>query len=114
QLFKNIVCLGVLCHLLEIDPLEIERLFGEQYKGKEALLAPNMRALSLGRDHGREHLDPATCQLRVRRSDAVGDRIFVEGNNALALGCVYGGATVCAWYPITPSSSVADAFASHC
>jgi 2-oxoglutarate ferredoxin oxidoreductase subunit alpha len=52
--------------------------------------------------------------LRVRRSEAVGDRIFVEGNSAAALGAVYGGATVCAWYPITPSSSVADAFTRHC
>src|SRR5690606_39464239 len=52
--------------------------------------------------------------LRVRRAAAVGDRIFVDGNTAAALGCVYGGATVCAWYPITPSSSVAEAFQKYC
>ena len=52
--------------------------------------------------------------LRVQKSDKVGDRIFIEGNSAAALGAVYGGATVCAWYPITPSSSLADAFTSHC
>src|SRR5207247_10732068 len=52
--------------------------------------------------------------LRVRKSDKVGDRIFIEGNSAAALGAVYGGATVCAWYPITPSSALADAFTSHC
>src|SRR3546814_2571593 len=52
--------------------------------------------------------------LRVRKADAVGDRIFVEGNAAAALGCVYGGATVCAWYPITPSSSLAEAFQKYC
>ena len=114
QLFKNIVCLGVLSWLFEIDPKEIERLFGEQYKGKEALLTSNVQALNLGRDYARDNLDPATCQLRVRRADAVGDRIFVEGNSATALGCVYGGATVCAWYPITPSTSVAEAFQSYC
>jgi len=114
QLFKNIVCLGVLSWLFEIDPVEIERLFGEQYKGKEALLASNVRALNLGRDYARDNIDPATCQLKVRRADAVGDRIFVEGNSATALGCVYGGATVCAWYPITPSTSVAEAFQSYC
>ncbi len=114
QLFKNIICLGVLSWLFEIDPKEIERLFGEQYKGKEALLASNVRALDLGRDYARDNIDPATCQLKVRRADAVGDRIFVEGNNATALGCVYGGATVCAWYPITPSTSVAEAFQSYC
>ena len=53
-------------------------------------------------------------KLKVRRADNVGNRIFVEGNNAAALGAVYGGATVCAWYPITPSSSLAEAFQSHC
>ena len=53
-------------------------------------------------------------KLKVRRADAVGDRIFVEGNNAAALGAVYGGATVCAWYPITPSTSLAEAFQAHC
>ena len=52
--------------------------------------------------------------LRVKKANAVGDRIFIEGNNATALGAVYGGATVCAWYPITPSSSVAEAFQRHC
>ena len=52
--------------------------------------------------------------LRLKKSDKVGDRIFIEGNAAAALGAVYGGATVCAWYPITPSSSVADAFTRHC
>jgi 2-oxoglutarate ferredoxin oxidoreductase subunit alpha len=114
QLFKNIVCLGVLSWLFEIDPEEIERLFSEQYRGKEALLAPNRKALNLGRDHAREHIAAGTCLLKVRRSDAVGDRIFVEGNSAAALGCVYGGATVCAWYPITPSSSLAEAFQSYC
>ena len=50
----------------------------------------------------------------MRRADKVGDRIYVEGNNAAALGAVYGGATVCAWYPITPSTSLAEAFAEHC
>ncbi|HHZ08822.1 MAG TPA: 2-oxoacid:acceptor oxidoreductase subunit alpha [Rhizobiales bacterium] len=114
QLFKNIVCLGVLSWLFEIDPKEIERLFGEQYKGKEALLTSNVKALHLGRNYARDNLDPAICQIKVRRADAVGDRIFVEGNSATALGCVYGGATVCAWYPITPSTSVAEAFQSYC
>ena len=114
QLFKNIVCLGVLSWIFEIDPREIERLFGEQYKGKEALLVSNVKALELGRDYARDNIAPGACRLKVRRADAVGNRIFVEGNNAVALGCIYGGATVCAWYPITPSSSVAEAFQAHC
>ncbi|HEX7045473.1 MAG TPA: 2-oxoacid:acceptor oxidoreductase subunit alpha, partial [Burkholderiales bacterium] len=113
QLFKNIIYVGALSALLEIDPNEIEKLFSEQYKGKEALLESNVKALHLGREYALAHLD-CPIGLRVRRADAVGDRIFVDGNSAAALGAVYGGATVCAWYPITPSSSLAEAFIRHC
>jgi 2-oxoglutarate ferredoxin oxidoreductase subunit alpha len=113
QLFKNIVYVGALSVLLEIDPEVIEKLFGEQYKGKEKLLASNVQALHLGRDFAREHLQ-VPLGIRVKRADRVGDQIFVDGNAAAALGCVYGGATVAAWYPITPSSSVAEAFQRYC
>ncbi len=113
QLFKNIVYVGALSVLLEIDADVIEKLFGEQFRGKEKLLASNVRALHLGRDFVREHLQ-APLGIRVKRADAVGDRIFVDGNTAAALGCVFGGATVAAWYPITPSSSVAEAFQKYC
>jgi 2-oxoglutarate ferredoxin oxidoreductase subunit alpha len=114
QLFKNIIYVGALSVLLDIDPKEIEKLFGEQYKGKEKLLDSNAKALNLGRDWVKQNLDPDTIRLKVRRADNVGNKIFVEGNSAAALGCVYGGATVCAWYPITPSSSLAEAFIAHC
>ncbi len=113
QLFKNIVYVGALSVLLEIEPEVIEKLFGEQYKGKEKLLASNVQALHLGRDFAKEHLK-APLPIRVRRADRVGERIFVDGNSAAALGCVYGGASVAAWYPITPSSSVAEAFQKYC
>jgi len=113
QLFKNIICLGALSALLEVDPKEIAQLIGEQYKGKEALLRPNVHALQLGHDYALAHLE-CPIGLRVQRADRVGKRIFIDGNSAAALGAVYGGATVCAWYPITPSSSVAEAFARHC
>jgi len=113
QLFKNIVYVGVLSQLLGIEPEVIEQLFSEQYRGKEKLFDANVKALHLGRSHARELL-PERIGLRVERADAVGDRIFMEGNAAAALGCVYGGATVCAWYPITPSSSLAEAFQKYC
>ena len=113
QLFKNIIYLGALAALLDIDAAEIEKLFAEQYKGKEALLESNRKALSLGGDYARANFD-CPLPVRVRRANAVGERIFVDGNNAAALGCIYGGATVCAWYPITPSSSLAEAFQKHC
>jgi 2-oxoglutarate ferredoxin oxidoreductase subunit alpha len=113
QLFKNIIYVGALSALLDIDADEVAELIGEQYKGKEALLKPNVHALQMGRDYARANLK-CPIGLRVKRADAVGRKIFIEGNNATALGCVYGGATVAAWYPITPSSSVAEAFARHC
>ncbi len=113
QLFKNIIYIGALSALLEIDIAEIEKLIAEQYPGKEKLLESNVKALHLGRDYALAHL-PCPLGLRVKRSDQVGKRIFLEGNSAAALGCVYGGATFAAWYPITPSSSMAEAFGRHC
>jgi len=114
QLFKNILYVGALAQLMGIEPAVIETLFSEQYKGKEKLLASNVQALHLGLDFAREHLGQQPVGLQVLRRDRVGNRIFIDGNAAAALGAVYGGATVCAWYPITPSSSVAEAFTSYC
>ncbi|UTD26820.1 2-oxoacid:acceptor oxidoreductase subunit alpha [Bradyrhizobium sp. WD16] len=113
QLFKNIICIGALSALLDLDFAEVEKLIGEQYRGKDKLIEPNITALHLGRDYARAHF-ACPLGLRVRRADKVGDRILIEGNAAAALGAVYGGATVCAWYPITPSSSLAEGFARFC
>jgi 2-oxoglutarate ferredoxin oxidoreductase subunit alpha len=119
QLFKNIIYLGALSALLDIEPEVIEKLFTEQYKGKEKLFDANRHALHLGRDWVTLNMSPQpsqerVCGLQIKRADAVGNRIYIEGNAAAALGAVYGGATVCAWYPLTPSSSLADAFTSYC
>ncbi len=114
QLFKNIIYVGALSALLGIDADVIETLIGEQYRSKPKLQEPNVRALHIGRDYVAEHLVDEPIGLAVRRSNRVGERIFVDGNSAAALGCVYGGATVCAWYPITPSSSLAEAFQKYC
>jgi 2-oxoglutarate ferredoxin oxidoreductase subunit alpha len=113
QLFKNIIYVGALAGMMGIEPEVIAELIGEQYKGKEKLLKPNLNALQLGLNFAREHAKDA-LGLRAKRAYAVGDRIFIDGNSAAALGCVYGGATVCAWYPITPSSSLAEAFTAYC
>ncbi len=113
QLFKNIIYVGALSALLDMDVKVLEQLIREQFRSKEKLIDANVHALHLGRDWALMNL---TCPLglRLQRANAVGDRIFIEGNSAAALGAVYGGATVCAWYPITPSSSLADAFTNHC
>src|ERR1700694_4992409 len=124
QLFKNIIYLGALSALLDIEPDVIEALFYEQFKGKEKLIGANKHALHLGRDWVLLNMEAhpklkgegleRPCGLKVKRANAVGDRIYMDGNAAAALGAVYGGATVCAWYPLTPSSSLADAFTRHC
>ncbi|MCY4450886.1 MAG: 2-oxoacid:acceptor oxidoreductase subunit alpha [Immundisolibacterales bacterium] len=113
QLFKNIVYVGALSALLDMEFETVTGLVADQFRGKDRLIAPNVQALELGSAWARENLD-CPIGLRVRRSDAAGDRILVNGNSAAALGCVYAGATVAAWYPITPSTSLVDAFTSHC
>ena len=109
QLYRNIVYVGALAALLDIELETLETLIAERFKGKEKLIEANNRALKLGHEEAKARFE-CPLGLRVRRSDAVGDRILVEGNYAAGLGAIYGGATVCAWYPITPSTSVAEAF----
>src|SRR5256885_1340643 len=113
QLFKNIIYVGALATLLDMDIGGIEKLIAEQFRTKDTLIEPNVHALHLGRDYVTMNLEHP-IGLRMKKSNALGDRILLEGNSAIALGAVYGGSTVCAWYPITPSSSVAEAFQRHC
>jgi len=113
QLFKNIIYVGALSVLLNVEAEVFEKLFAEQYKGKERLLESNVQALHLGRNYVKEHLQ-APLGIRVQRADNVGDQIFTDGNSAAGLGLVYGGATVAAWYPITPSTSIPEAFQKYC
>ena len=113
QLLKNVIYLGALSAFLGFEPEVVEGLIGKQFKGKDKLIALNMKAIGLGHDYATRNL-AGKCALKVVRADQVGERIFIAGNDAAGLGAVYGGATVCAWYPITPSTSVAEAFAKHC
>ncbi|MDB5475444.1 MAG: ferredoxin oxidoreductase alpha subunit [Phenylobacterium sp.] len=112
QLFKNIVYVGALAALLGIEVGAIQALISEDFAGRPRLIDANFEALKMGHDYVVQNLEP--LRLQVRRADKVGDRIYVEGNAAAALGAVYGGATVCAWYPITPSTSLAEAFTGYC
>jgi len=113
QLLKNIVYVGALASLLGLDLKVIDELLVKQFKGKTKLINLNGTALRLGHDYVEKNLKDA-CGLKVTHSDKVGDKIFLAGNDAAGLGAVYGGATVCAWYPITPSTSRAEAFTAHC
>lgn len=109
QLFKNVMYVGALSALLEIEFSALEGLLAEQFAGKEKLIAPNVKALKLGIDYVHENFT-YPLPMRVERRDLVGNNILTDGNSACGLGAVYGGATVVAWYPITPSTSVAEAF----
>jgi 2-oxoglutarate ferredoxin oxidoreductase subunit alpha len=112
QLFKNIIYVGALAALLNIEFQVLEQLLSEQFKGKEKLIVPNVKSLKLGMDYIKENY---TCplEMRLERRDLIGDKILIDGNAACGLGAVYGGATVVAWYPITPSTSVVEAFESY-
>ena len=112
QLFKNIMYVGALTALLDMDLGEVEKLIGEQYAGKDKLIAPNVHALKIGYDRAKAQF-ACPIGLTVKRADAVGERIFIDGNSAAGLGALYGGATVCAWYPITPSTSVVESFMKY-
>lgn len=113
QLFKNIIYIGALSALFDIDFSVLEGLIGDQFKGKEKLIEPNIKALNIGVKYAREHFD-CPLNLRVERRDLLSNKILFGGNSACALGAVYAGATVAGWYPITPSTSVVDAFAKYC
>ncbi|HZD06121.1 MAG TPA: 2-oxoacid:acceptor oxidoreductase family protein, partial [Longimicrobiales bacterium] len=112
-LMKNIGYLGVLAALLDMEVEVVETLLQENFGRKKALLDSNFEAFRMGFDHAREQWE---CPLpfRLRRMDANGDSILIDGNTAAALGCLYAGATVAAWYPITPSTSLVDAFSAFC
>ena len=112
-LMKNIAYVGALAALMDIDLDVIKGLLEETFAAKEHLIASNMEAIHLGYDYAKEHF---ACPLsrRVERMDATNSHIVIDGNTAAALGCVYAGATVGAWYPITPSTSLMDAFKSFC
>ncbi len=112
QLFKNIIYVGALAALFDIEFDVLESLLAVQFKGKEKLIEPNIKALKLGADYIRQNFE-YPLDLRVERRDLIGDAIMMSGNSACALGAIYGGATVAAWYPITPSTSVVDAFAKY-
>jgi 2-oxoglutarate/2-oxoacid ferredoxin oxidoreductase subunit alpha len=112
QLFKNIVYVGALAELLNLDFEVIAQLFAEQFKGKEKLIAPNIKALNLGADFIKKNY-PDPLPFSVEKRDLVKDKILLDGNTACGLGGIYAGVTVVSWYPITPSTSLVDAFADY-
>ncbi len=109
QLLKNIVYVGALAFLLDIEFSILTDSIKKQFQKKPKLAEPNIRALEIGFEYAEEHHSDV-CKISVRRSTSLTDHIIMNGNSAAALGAMYGGATVVGWYPITPSTSVVEAF----
>tara|TARA_Y100000590_G_scaffold458649_1_gene613807 strand:+ start:12054 stop:13895 length:1842 start_codon:yes stop_codon:yes gene_type:complete len=112
QLFKNIVYLGSLSLLIGIDIDVIEKLLSDQFKNKDNLLKANLIALNIGRKYVMDHIK-YPLDKQVRKSNKNNNKILINGNEAAAIGAVYAGATVASWYPITPSTSLVEAFEKH-
>lgn len=113
QLFRNVMYIGSVAALLNVEIEVVKQLIHEQFKGKQSLVAPNVEALEMGYTVARDMYD-CPIAYRVERRDKVGNQILMTGNRACGLGAVYGGATVASWYPITPSTSVIDNFTRYC
>ncbi len=112
QLFKNMVYVGALTALLEMDLEVLKAVVADQLKGKEKLFEANMQAIALGRDYAAANFK-CPLPIKVRHATTAKGKIMVTGNEAAGLGAIYAGATVCAWYPITPSTSVAEGFEKY-
>jgi 2-oxoglutarate/2-oxoacid ferredoxin oxidoreductase subunit alpha len=108
-LMKNICYAGVLAALLDLDLAQIRALLAETYAKKPQLVESNMKAIQLGYDYARGHF-ACPLPLHVEKLERTAGHVMIDGNTAAALGCVFAGATVAAWYPITPSTSLMDAF----
>src|SRR6186997_2277145 len=112
-LMKNIAYAGALCGLIGMDAEIISALTKEKYAAKQSLLESNEKAIALGYDYVKAHFD-CPLPIHLEKMDATRDSILIDGNTAAALGAVFAGATVGAWYPITPATSVMEAFKSFC
>ena len=111
-LFKNIAYVGALSALMEIEYEVLETIISEQFANKPALIEPNIKALNLGRDYVLNNLD-YPIGIKLSRRNLLEDKILISGNEAAGLGAVYGGATFCSWYPITPSTSLAEGYEKY-
>lgn len=113
QLFKNVIYIGALAALIDIEFDVLTNLVADQFQGKEKLIVPNVHALELGFQYIKDNY---SCPLpaRIERRDNLGEKLLIDGNTACGLGAIYGGATVAGWYPITPSTSVIEAFEKYC
>ncbi len=113
KLLANMIYVGVVGELMEIDPAELDIALTKQFKGKAKAVSLNKIALEAGRKFAQENLDRKLVPFRCRRMNATAGKIIIDGNSAAALGCMFAGITVATWYPITPSSSLVETLAEY-
>jgi 2-oxoglutarate ferredoxin oxidoreductase subunit alpha len=113
KLLANMIYVGVVGELLEIDPAEMDIALTKQFKGKAKAVALNKTALEIGRKFANENFDKTLVPFKTQRMNATKGKIIIDGNAAAALGCMFGGVTVATWYPITPSSSLCESLADY-
>ncbi len=114
KLLANMIYVGVVAELLGLDPEVLKQAVHDQFAGKEKVVKLNLDVVQAGQAYAKEKLDKARCPFRVQRRSLTAGRMLIEGNTAAALGALMGGATFCAWYPITPSSSLCESFIELC
>ncbi len=113
QLFKNMIYVGAIATLINLDIEVVKETIAEKFKAKQKLIPANHQALDLGVNYVKENLS-YPLPLSLEKADNTNNHIVIDGNTACALGAIYGGASMMAWYPITPSTSVAKAFETYC
>ena len=113
KLLANMIYVGVVGELLEIDPAEMQVALNKQFKGKAKAVALNKTALEIGRKYAKETFDRTTVPYKTQRMNATKGKIIIDGNSAAALGCMFAGVTVATWYPITPSSSLCETLTEY-
>ncbi|GIL18422.1 MAG: pyruvate ferredoxin oxidoreductase [Oligoflexia bacterium] len=113
KLLTNIVYVGVLAELLEIDDEVLQATLVDQFDGKESVVEPNRKAMGLGRQYVQENFKKSEFPIKVQKMDKTSQKMMIDGNTAGALGLVFGGASFAAWYPITPSSSLVENFMKY-
>ena len=112
-LMKNMAYVGAVAALINLDMDVVKTMVEDMFSGKQKLIPANMEALALGLDYVKDNVDHP-LPFNLAPMDKTKGKVMIDGNMAAGLGCVFGGATVGAWYPITPSTSLMDSFTKYC
>lgn len=112
KLLTNMIYVGVVAELLDIDFAQIEEAIRKQFEGKGKAIDLNLNAANKGKQWAKENLKKADSYF-VEKMDKTAGKIIIDGNAAAALGCMFAGVTVVSWYPITPSSSLCETLSDY-